>query len=63
MIIAILSMVSFSSIGSLGESTFPLSRNPFSYVGRTVSKFDSVGFRNGKHPDGFKTHHRDLRDI
>jgi len=63
MIIAILSVVSFSSIGSLGQSTFPHSRNPFAYVGRTVSKFDSVGFRNGKRPDGFKAHHRDIREI
>src|SRR5260370_39770616 len=63
MIVAILSIVSLSSLGSLGQSTFPHSRNPFAYVGRTVSKFDSVGFRNGERPDHFKTHHRDLREI
>jgi hypothetical protein len=59
----ILSIVSFSSIGSLGHSTFTLSGNPFAYVGRAVSKFDSVGLRNGKRPDGFKAHHRDLCEI
>ena len=63
MMIAILSIVSFSSIGSPGQSTFPLSGNPFAYVGRAVSKFDSVGRRNGKRPDGFKAHHRDLCEI
>jgi nitronate monooxygenase len=33
--------------GSLGQSTFPHTRNPFAYVGRAVSKFNSVGLRNG----------------
>ena len=63
MMMAILSIVSFSSIGSLGQSTFPHSGNPFAYVGRTVSKFDSVDLCNGKRPDGFKAHHRDLNEI
>src|SRR6266446_1173666 len=63
MIITIVSKVCFSSIGSLAQSTLPHLRNPFAYIGRTVSKFDSVGLRNGKRPDGFKAHHRDLCEI
>jgi hypothetical protein len=38
----------FSSIGSLGQSMFPHSGNPFTYVGRAVSKFDSAGLNNDK---------------
>src|SRR6266436_1512124 len=52
-----------SSIGSLGQSTSPHSRNPFANVGGAVSKFDSAGLRNVKRPDGFKAHHRDLYEI
>src|SRR5712671_3431569 len=62
-VIAILSIVSFSSIGSLGQSTSPHLRNPFAYVGRAVSEFDSAGLRNGKRPYGFNAHHRDLCEI
>jgi hypothetical protein len=60
---SVLSMDSFSSIDSLGQSPFPQAGNPFAYVGRAISKFDSVGFSNGKHSDCFKTHHRNLREI
>jgi len=55
--------VSFSSIGSFWQTTSPHLRNPFAYVGRAVSKFDSVNFRNAKRPHCFKTHQRDLSEI
>src|SRR6266550_3103463 len=45
MIIPIVSRVCFSSIGSLAQSTLPHLRNPFAYIGRAVSKFDSAGLR------------------
>ena len=63
MIMAILSIVSFSSIGSLGQAMFPHLRNPFADVGWAVSKFDSAGLRDRKRPDCFKAHHRDLCKI
>jgi len=39
--------VSFSWIGSLGQSALPHSSNPFAYIARAVAKFDSVGLGTG----------------
>src|SRR5262249_39547919 len=36
--------------------TLPLSRNPFTHVGRTVFKFDSARLRKAKNLDRFVTH-------
>src|SRR5262249_31806001 len=45
------------------STTLPLSRNPFAYVGRAVSKFDSVRFRKRKSLDRFTTHQSNLCEI
>src|SRR5262245_15479157 len=43
--------------------TLPLSRNPFTHVGRTVFKFDSARLRKAKNLDRFVTHQSDLCEI
>src|SRR5206468_4551811 len=43
--------------------TLLCSRNPFAYVGWTVSEFDSVRLRNGKSLDRFLTDQSDLGEI
>src|SRR5713226_4155061 len=50
-------------VGELRTSTVPLSSDPLTYICRTVSEFDTVGFAEGKKPHGFAIHENDLREI
>jgi hypothetical protein len=53
----------FPNLFARSSRAISLSSGPLAYVGRTVSKFDSVCFACGKKPYGFAIYKQGLRQI